>query len=79
MEEKILEFVSKLSTAPAAASVARDADLFEEGILDSFGLVDLVTYLEQETGLSITDDDMNDPRFVSVSGMAAVLAGRGAR
>jgi acyl carrier protein len=78
MQQKILDFLSKLDTAPAEGSIAVDADLFEGGILDSFGLVDLVTFLEGETGLSISEEDMDDPRFTTVAGIVEVLEGKGA-
>jgi len=77
MEKKILDFLSKLDTAPADSSIEVDADLFEGGILDSFGLVDLVTFLEGETGLSISEEDMDDPRFTTVAGIVEVLGERG--
>lgn len=77
MEDKILDFLSKLDTGPDTPSIDADTDLFEGGVLDSFGFVDLVTFLEEEMGLSVSDDDMNDPRFTSVAGIVEVLAGKG--
>lgn len=77
MEDKILDFLSKLDTGPDTSSIDVDADLFEGGVLDSFAFVDLVTFLEEEMGLSVSDEDMNDPRFTSVAGIAEVLAGKG--
>jgi acyl carrier protein len=73
MKELILDFLGKRASEGAKVPVDLDTHLFESGILDSFGLVDLVTLLESETGLSITDDDLNDPRFTSVAGIVAIM------
>jgi acyl carrier protein len=75
MEDRILSFLSKLNTEdnePAAFDI--DTDLFETGVLDSFGFVELVGFLEKETGRSVTEEDMDDPRFTTVAGMVEVLS-----
>jgi acyl carrier protein len=36
------------------------------GALDSFALVDFVTVLEQETGISVPDGDVNPANFQSI-------------
>jgi acyl carrier protein len=38
-------------------------DLFKAGALNSFGLVDLVTLLEQACGIKIPDSDVNPEKF----------------
>lgn len=77
MEKKILEFVSMLNTDSGGPNdVDLDTDLFEAGILDSFGVVDLLSFIERETGLVLADEDLEDARFASVAGIAEVLAGK---
>jgi D-alanine--poly(phosphoribitol) ligase subunit 2 len=79
MEERILSFLSKLSTENEPSVIEADTDLFESGILDSFGFVELVGFLEKETGLSVTEQDMEDPRFTTVTGIVQVLADKAGR
>jgi acyl carrier protein len=74
MEDRILSFLSKLNTEDPPSDLAVDTDLFETGILDSFGFVELVGFLEKETGQSVSEEDMNDPRFTTVAGMVEVLS-----
>lgn len=47
MTEKIIEILNDLTGADEGEILA-DTELFEEGILDSFGLVQLVVALEEQ-------------------------------
>ena len=38
-------------------------DLFQAGVLDSFGLVDFIAALEGEYGISVPDSDVNPANF----------------
>jgi acyl carrier protein len=76
MKQKILDFLSKRSDGETTRAVGLDTNLFDEGILDSFRLVEFVTFLESEAGCSISADDINDDRFTSVGGILAILASK---
>jgi acyl carrier protein len=54
-------------------------NLIEEGILDSFMLVDLVLYMEQEFNVSPSLEDLEIENFATVARMANFLAARGAQ
>ena len=41
--------------------------MIDEGIIDSFGLVEIATFLEQEFHISIADTDMIRDNFGSVN------------
>lgn len=58
---ELIQSVSKKQVTPAA-----DESLFESGLLDSFGLPDLVSALEKEFGLQIPDSDLNPRKFDSI-------------
>ena len=75
MKEKIFAFLSKRSDG-APTPIGLDTNLFDEGILDSFRLVEFVTFLEGEAGCSISADDINDDRFTSVGGILEILASK---
>jgi acyl carrier protein len=51
--------------------------LFESGMLDSFGLLDLVSGLEGEFGIVIPDTDLLPTNFGSVQSIDAYLQRRG--
>jgi len=74
MEARILSFLSKLDIENKPPVIEVDTDLFETGILDSFGFVELIGFSEKETGQSITEDQLDDPRFTTVAGIVEVMS-----
>lgn len=50
-----------------------ELSLLEEGILDSLGLQQVITFLEQQFGISIDDDDLMPENFESVNAIAALV------
>ncbi|WP_447968777.1 acyl carrier protein [Nitrospira sp. M1] len=46
-----------------------DAQLLEDGLLDSLGILDVVTYLEEEFGISISDEELTPDNFQSIRTM----------
>ena len=53
-----------------------DADLFEAGLLDSLGFVELLVHLEREFGVTTAVDDLKVDNFDSVAHIAAYVAAR---
>jgi acyl carrier protein len=74
MQDRILSFLSNLPSENKPSIIGVDTDLFETGILDSFGFVELIAFLETLTGRTVTDEEMEDPRFTTVAGIVEVLA-----
>jgi len=60
---QILDIVRKVSGKQPPAA---DESLFDSGVLDSFGLQDLVSEIEKSFGLSIPDSDLTPRKFDSV-------------
>jgi acyl carrier protein len=56
-------------------AVSDDTDLYG-GILDSIALMQLVTYLEEEFGVVVTDDEMVPANFRDVTSIEALIARR---
>ncbi len=53
-----------------------DADLFEEGLLDSRAFVELLLQLEQEFGVTASVDDLDADNFRSISRIAEFVGQR---
>lgn len=53
---------------------SQSIDFFEEGVLDSFDLVTLVTELDRAYGISIDGLDIVPENFSSVANIEALLA-----
>lgn len=43
-----------------------DTNLLESGIIDSLGILDLVSYLEQAFGIVVADDELVPEHFQSI-------------
>lgn len=50
-----------------------DASFLEEGIIDSLGVIELVTFVERQFGISVEDHELVPDNFDSVSKLEAYL------
>lgn len=55
-------------------TLPRDQSLIELGILDSFGVVELVEFLEETWSLTILDEDLTKERMGSIIKMSRMVA-----
>ena len=53
--------------------VTPTTNLFESGHLDSFGFVELITFLEREFAITFSDEDLLSNRLNSLAGVAALV------
>lgn len=53
-----------------------DVDYFEAGWLTSMEVVEFVTEIEQHFGMQFSDEDMQDPRFVTLAGLTELILER---
>lgn len=51
----------------------RNADYFDAGWLTSLEVVEFVTEIEQEFDMQFSDRDLQDQRFVSITGLAGLI------
>jgi acyl carrier protein len=54
-------------------SLTLGSDLFEAGVIDSFGVVELVTFIQERFGVTLENDDLMSPLLASVSGLAELI------
>ena len=72
---KIVELIASIS---GKAELPPDEEsLLDAGVLDSFGVTDLVSALEQAFGFQVPDADLRPRKFDSVAKIEAYLADRG--
>jgi acyl carrier protein len=69
---------SKISrqAAQKAASTLGCTDLFDAGWLTSMEVVEFVTEIEQQFAMQFSDRDLQDPRFVTINGLAELILAR---
>ena len=78
LEDRLRTFIlSDLLFDRPDAQVPDDCDLFEEGLLDSLGLMRLVTHLEETYRVVVTDEDLVPEHFGTVGRLARFVVSRG--
>ena len=53
-----------------------NTDYFEAGWLTSMEVVEFVTEIEQRFGMQFSESDLQDPRFVTIAGLAELILAR---
>ena len=76
MKERILKILSGLRPE---FDCTMDVNFIEEGILDSFDVINLVTALDSEFGISIDGTDVLPENFSSVNAIVMLLKKNGVK
>jgi acyl carrier protein len=67
IESKIRTFLAE--HFPLTRGVRDDDDLLGKGGLDSLGILEVVTFVEQEFGLTVIDEELLPENFRSISSL----------
>ena len=54
-------------------TITTETDLFREGVVDSFGIVDIVSFIESTFNVSLSDNDLTSPLLASLGGMIQMI------
>ena len=73
-QERIVAVVQKVALKPIPADP--EESLFESGVVDSFGLPDMVSALEKEFGVQVPDADLNPRKFDSLARIEQYVSSR---
>ncbi|MCP3933657.1 MAG: acyl carrier protein [Bacteroidetes bacterium] len=65
IKERLLGFIIRNFMVEKEA-INLDKSLIDEGIIDSFGLIEIASFLEEEFSMEVNEDDMNRDNFGSV-------------
>jgi acyl carrier protein len=52
-----------------------NVSLWEEGYVDSTGVVEVIAFLEETFGVTITEEMLFSPDFTNIAGMSRLIAG----
>ena len=52
----------------------RDVNLWEEGYVDSTGVIEVIAFLEESFQVTITEEMLFSPDFTSIAGMSKMVA-----
>ncbi len=64
---------------PKSIIVTADSEFVESGLLDSFGVIELIAAAEARFGIRFTEDDFANPDFNSVRGFIEIARQHAAR
>jgi D-alanine--poly(phosphoribitol) ligase subunit 2 len=71
--DKIRDFMEQRFLIEFDKSFPEDTDLFKEGVMDSFGYVQLCRFLEQEFGFAFSEEDLTANVLVSLARIRAFV------
>lgn len=70
----IRDYIAKnLLFSESGFSYDDDASFLDEGIIDSLGIIELVTFVEKQFGISVADQDLVPDNFDSVRKLDAFV------
>jgi acyl carrier protein len=71
--ESIREFIIENFLFGDGKELSTDTRLFEKGIIDSTGILELVAFIEDRFNISITDDELIVANFLTLSAIDSFL------
>lgn len=73
-EEFIINWFAEKSTmSKKELEMNLDINYFEQGLIDSFAFLELITACEEKYGVSFSDDDFANDKIFTISGLIEVL------
>ncbi len=57
-------------------AIEAEQDLLSTGVLDSFNIVEIALFIQQEFGIELEDEDISRPNFTSLSAMVDLIQRR---
>ncbi len=79
IEEQIAASIEAFVRVRSRVSVddsrfSRASNLWQDGYLDSIGVVELIGHIEAAFGVAVPDETLFDPEFTSVGGIARIVS-----
>jgi acyl carrier protein len=70
--EQIRNFISEI-TFTESEKINEDTLLFEEGIFDSLGFLSLISFINEEYGIEVANDELSEENFESIKAVVAYI------
>ena len=74
IKEKIQSFMEENFLLEFNDDITEDTDLFREGIINSFGYIKFINYLENEFGIKFTEDEILSNVFVTFASVVECVS-----
>ncbi len=77
VQEQLKQFVtSEFMYEQDSKALSPDLDLLNQGIIDSMGILDLVSYLEQTFNIQVTDEEITPENFRNLNALTHFVQGK---
>lgn len=76
MKERIKGYIASELVGQPTLVIGDDEDLLLSGLVDSLGVVRLIDFLEEESGVSIPPGEITIENFGTVNAMATYLSAK---
>jgi acyl carrier protein len=76
MEDKIREYIQKDILKDPNREIKSDEPLISSGLIDSFSLVDIALFVEEEFGIRIDDSELTADTFDTLDDLTALIQER---
>lgn len=73
VQEKIKDFIA-IKFAYESETLNPEDDLLSQGIVDSMGILQLVTHMEETFGIQISDDEIVPENFRTLQALADLVS-----
>lgn len=72
----IREFLVTSTPIASAGDVSPDTPLLDSGVLDSLGILQLMTFIGEQMGVEVSDDDFIPENFQTVGSLSRFVAAK---
>jgi acyl carrier protein len=72
INEFIVSLIEKKGKLPNKYNI-EDFDYIESGYIDSIGLIKFIVDIERKFDISISETDMEDPKFRTIGGLVKII------
>jgi acyl carrier protein len=76
IEKKLTEFIVLSILKQPSSKLSSSEPLISSGLIDSFSLVDLAVFVEDEIGVQIDDSELNSSAFDTLDQLVKLIKAR---
>jgi acyl carrier protein len=76
IKQQVRAFITSNFYVADPSSLADDASLLDQGIIDSTGVLEIIMFLEDTFGFKVADSEMVPENLDSIDNIASFVAGR---
>jgi acyl carrier protein len=73
IKEAVTKYISTKFRVNFGTGVSEQTDLFQEGLIDSFGFIELVSFLEKTFGIKFEDKEFTSNSLNTVTNIVATV------